>query len=107
EAPPPEGVAEDRNLGPVESALVGSEVPAERERHTEHLEEIAGHAHRTDSLRLSPSGQRLSSSEIEEREVRGQRLEARVLLAPRVERVDTGSARRQAAPALVFNPGEP
>jgi len=49
-------------------------VPAERERHAEHLEEIAGDAHGPEPLRFAAAGQRLSPSEVEERSRHGEEI---------------------------------
>ena len=79
-------------------------LPPERERHPEYVEEVVGHADVAEPLRIARAGQRLPAAEIEEGEVPGQCVEARVLFAPRFERVGAGRARRHPAGALVLDP---
>src|SRR4029078_8939854 len=89
----PERVAQNRHRRRLEKTFFRGEGSPERELYPEHVEEVVGHAHVAEPLRIAGASQRLPAAEIEEGEVPGQCLEARVLFTTRLGRVSARRAR--------------
>ena len=90
-----------------EPTLVGREVAPQQRTHAEDLQEIVRDAHRAQALCLPGACERLPPAEIEEREIGGQRLEAPVLVPPRLECIAPRGARREPARAFILDPRQP